>query len=323
MRLAGTRELMDNYLKQYRVRMLGLMLVGTRRITCFFLLCSKEFLDPCEVPLILSWLNPKYSEATMVAQYYGSLDHGASEHLMLLWAPDNYKSMIDMVTKDKERARIFRVGLHLVATSHHRRCIADRERGINAVLPLADARVPSDTNRERLRNILKKSKCCNGLIVDDLVQIALTEVEENILPSRVPRMIDGLARAKSRLASVADLERRHLRTRRILTSHSLGFQNLCSKSLLEDVRSDATASAQTAKAVAQAVGISLVDDVRVVGNNETKRKRQSACDIFLEELAAERKACGQSARSLYFAGRAQAIEAFGNLPDDQRREYED
>ena len=89
---------------------------------------------------------------------------------------------------------------------------------------------------------VKGSDCCLGLFLYGLI-VSMVHCARDFFGVPMQSVLGAIIYAMSYLKSVADCERRHLRTRRILTQKSMTAENYMARSVLEDVRADVVATA--------------------------------------------------------------------------------
>ena len=250
-RLHCARTLAKDLGEQHKLRVLDLMFNATRYLQMFFLRCSKEFHDPCKPNPHHDFYNPMTSPATVALQYLGYLGTTDAQPLRLLWEPLGFYTHAGFLDGDGDHAKFFRVELYLNTVSLHRRHVAIRKNSLIQCVQICNPSAPLDYRRELAAYIFSAQrqgrKCCVHPLVFQMIETFATQIED-IFSMYLQRSLQGLAWALSRAMSVANIERRHLRNKRVVT-HDTKFANLVSKGLAEEWRTVATVVARTMRAL--------------------------------------------------------------------------
>ena len=136
----------------------------------------------------------------------------------------------------------------------------------------------------------------------------------------------GVGGPLSKALSVADIERRHLRDKRILSSGQVGVANYTAQCILEDQRSLSVASARAANEIFHAQGMledlaprELVVGSSTIAAHEVAPQTKSLCAfrLFTDDKKKECGVGGGSKRDLFFTkeGRKSLKDGFAALPD--------
>ena len=249
LRIKGARELVAAPEACFNLKVITLCMNGTRYLTDFFLKTSRELHDPCKPCCSMDWLNPRTSHATVATQYIGSLVAGTSPHLQLLWGTSECQSWLDFVRRNPAKVLFASSAFYVVSASMHRRAIAPRSQGINPLITLADERVDLEERRNVADVLASRRKlCCRGRFVYNFMHQFIT-CAGDFFSQTAQTIMKGIAWAIKYVLSVADAERRHLRSKRFITRTNMEFYNFFAKSFVAEWRSIVVRGAEQASKV--------------------------------------------------------------------------
>ena len=121
-RLDYTLGLLANDGHMLKVRLGILIFIGTRYMHTLFFKASRELQSPVKPNLLLDYLNPVYSHATVAVQFLSSLASGQGPLLKMLW--HRHGRMDRWVDDEPVQASHSRSTIYFAVGSLHRRHIA-------------------------------------------------------------------------------------------------------------------------------------------------------------------------------------------------------
>ena len=170
--------------------------------------------------------------------------------------------------------------------------------------------------------------CCTGPGLQDAFALISPEPSglAQIFEPWFRRFGDTLARVLDRIATVAGIERNHLRTKNMLTAGNGSACNYVARNLLEDRRVQAVASARAATELSSIVQpqASLADEGRNEITRLKKRKSRSAWKLLEDDECRKAKALGNSSQHLLFTnqGRQLLRSIHAALPPEERQGFQ-
>lgn len=236
-RLKMARAMVASADDKFNLGVQYITMAASSYITEFFLICSRELHDPCVPAPALDFILPETSVVTVALQFLAMHDTMDCEELRALWVPLGYASWEDLVRNDEVKASRFRVTIYSQAAGLHTRFVADRRSGLNQLLRTSDRRVALPErikNAEWLVAAARSGRhCCAGLFVHRFV-LKFANVPRDLFNDDCQQAVRGLSWLVSKLKSVANCERRHLRTRRLITNDQNSMVVFGAKTYNED-----------------------------------------------------------------------------------------
>ena len=191
----------------------------------------------------------------------------------------------------------------------------------------ADVRIPMEERRQDGQRILclvlQGKYCCTGIPVFTLFRSHAIATVDDIFKEVFQSALMGLTWVKSYLMSIADCERRHLRTRRLNTGNNMVVQNYCARSLCEDLRAQEVSGAGRVALLAGALGESMPAEAEQV-KKITRSRSTSGYDMYKRQRISEARVDdGANAKQLCFtkSGRQSMFTGYTNLNVEEKAAY--
>ena len=325
-RLTASRELANSREAYVVTVILMVMLRVSRYLTMYLLRCSRDFRSACTTSPVLDLANPAASPVTAATQHLAFLSTGLAPQLRFVWQSLGHQSMHAFTVACPDNARLLRVAIYVAAASIQKR---HRLSYLDKLLRLVDPRTPSDQAIELQMDYDKKVKdhqvCCTGVVAFEMR--AKFQVRSGF-HNQFQQALRGLTHAMDMTLSVADIERRHRRTKTLITTEAVHFGHYAAKSYLEEVRMVSVRAEMHAHALVEALGAPAVpvQPLEALSNGtDKKQKKKSAYDIFVQTKLKEATVRGDHKKSMLFskAGRQKLRQQWCDLPEDDRTSFEE
>ena len=250
-RLKESEELVQDSTTSFRFKVTLLCNNATRYLHYFFFTASKELHSPLKPNLMLDLLNPIFSHVTVALQYVASLACGMAPHLRMLWR--GWRSLLHWAREKREDAKIARVTFYMAATSLHRRHVWALKTPLHDLVSCSDSRIDQSTLSDRGSRLLQKyvRECCVGSCVHKTLA-SVSDVAQ-LFTGEAALILKSLAWCMAYLLSVADAERRHLRSKRLTTNPYMTLARIVAKSSIAEWRSLSLRSARRVVELSDAI----------------------------------------------------------------------
>ena len=326
-RLADMKALCGNRSQRLTLRSLHLAFMATRYLTEYFLRTSRDLQDMCKPPSSFDFILPETSHATVAVQFISYLCSGRAEAMRMMWDAEGYSSMAGFVQNEHEAAHRLRVAFYCSSGGIHQEFIAERDRGINRLLILGDVRQPPHVRRataETLYTLFCSGRvCCIGAFTYMILSDAGVSSCVDLLEEKFQRTVHALAYVLMYLRSVADIERRHLRTRHILHDTSMNVGHYNARSVNEEVRSLALKDAARAQSHLRISGAQSAAPLAAPAPEpERLHRKKSAYDFFKEDKVKEASVDGTAKRICFGDGRKDLDREFSRMSGQRRAAYD-
>ena len=137
--MGRARELTQSKMCLLILTWMHLVFKATRYLTEFFLISSRDCLDPTKGNMFLSFLADESSQVTVALQYLSLLGSGGlegSSAIRVIWEPHGFSSYLEFVQAESLLARRIRVALYCTSGALHSLFVATRKEGIERLLQL-------------------------------------------------------------------------------------------------------------------------------------------------------------------------------------------
>lgn len=163
------------------LRILLLVMQGTRVMTCWWLKASAQVQDPCAAPPLCDYVNESVAVHITALQHFHSLAAGHGRLLPLLYVPLAFKSLRQWADRRYSHAELFLAMCQSAAAWTHRRHRLRAMKMPYAAAVFADSRVDMACKRDVAAGLFSSSRCCIGRFGESLKCAAGTE--ENLCSS--------------------------------------------------------------------------------------------------------------------------------------------
>ena len=328
-RLADMKALCSSKVQRLTLRALHVTFMATWYLTEYLLRTSRDLQDMCKPPSSFDFILPETSQATVAVQFISYLCSGRAEAMCLLWDAEGYSSMAGFVQNEQEAAHRLRVACYCASGGIHQEFISERDRGINRLLILGDMRqrpqLRRDTAETLLTSFREERVCCIGAFIYMILSDAGVSSCVDLLGEKFQRIVHALAYLLMHLRSVADIERRHLRTRHILHDTSMHVDHYNARSMTEEVRPLALKDAARAQSHLRMSGVQSAALLAALAPEPAKlKKKRSAYDLFRDDRIKEASvdSDGSAKRICFGDGRREMDRAFARLSVQERAAYD-
>jgi len=207
------------------------VLEEVRSLTCFFLQCSVEQPDPCDLHLF-TFANIVTSPVTQCLQHLRRISRGTAPRLQMVFGPLGHRSMVEYVGSQQDYALDTLVLARIVSACVYKRIEQRRKSNTTQAALVVDGRAPEAARKAAAMGVVVGRECCRGhfwvkFLEKDLDGTPLNNRHLRLFDPTWQRVMTSWAITMQKVMSIAALERRNRRSKSIVTQQDMSWDTFC------------------------------------------------------------------------------------------------